>query len=90
MADVGDSALLVLGAGALTIGGEISRGQSPRPSVFIGTAGAGLLVLMLGQANPELAHGLALVLFLTSLLTSGYSLAQGVARALRSTGGPST
>jgi hypothetical protein len=81
--------VLVLAAGALTVVGELSRGERPRPAVFIGTAGAGVLVLLLGTASTQLANGLALVLFLTSLLTSGYDVAQGVARSLKSGGASS-
>lgn len=74
--------LLVLGAGALTIIGELSRGESPRPAVFIGTAGAGLAIMFASFAAPDLAHGFAVVVFLTALLTSGYDVANGVVKAL--------
>lgn len=77
-----NAAVLIAGAGGLTLLGELARGETPRAAVMIGTAGAGALVMLLGMANEQLAHGLALVVFLTALLTSGYDLAAGIGRAL--------
>lgn len=74
--------VLIAGAGALTIGGTLARGETPKVSTFIGTAGAGLFVLAMTAVNPKLGTGFALVVFLTALLTSGYDLAGGVSRAL--------
>lgn len=86
MTDTDATPLLVLGAGALTILGELSRGETPRPAVFIGTAAAGLGIMFAAMGAPGPAHGLALVVFLTALLTSGYDVAQGVNRALSRNG----
>lgn len=74
--------LLILGAGVLTVVGELSRGETPRPAVFIGTAGAGILVTFAALAAPDMAHSFAVLVFLTALLTSGYDVSQGVIRAL--------
>lgn len=82
MSATGSTPILVAAAGGLTVLGELARGELPRPAVFIGTAGVGLALLIAAQAAPTLAHGFAVVILLTALLTSGYDVAAGIVRAL--------
>lgn len=74
--------LLVATAGGLTVLGELARGQRPRPAVFVGTAGVGFVLLIVSSSAPQVAHGFALVILLTALLTSGFDVAAGITRAL--------
>jgi len=75
-------ALLIGIAGGLTVIGQISKGETPHPRVFLGVFIAGAGVLAIAQWSPELAQKFAGVVLTTSLLTSGYDASKGAARAL--------
>lgn len=80
MSSTTQAAALVLGAGGITALAQISKGTLPASRVFIGTAVAGTVILGLAEVNPELGVKFAALVFLTSLLTNGYDLAQSVTR----------
>ena len=75
-------AWMIAGAGALTLTAQLARGQAPSPRVVIGAAVAGGALLLIAQGAPEAAGKFAGLVLTTALLTSGYDVAQGVARAL--------
>lgn len=71
-----------LGAGGLTIAGYLARGQSPPPAVFIGAGLAGVVLLTVASASPEIAARFGTLLLLTAFLTSGMDVAKGINRAI--------
>lgn len=73
-----------LGAGGITIAGYLARGRTPPPAVFIGAGIAGVALLTLASASPELASRFGTLVLLTALLTSGADVARGVSRAVGS------
>lgn len=79
--------LTIAAAGLVTVVGAIVRKQSPSPRIFVGTAVAGGAILAIASWNAEVASKLALVVFLTALLTSGYDVARGVNQAINRTPG---
>lgn len=75
-----DTATLMLGAGALTVVGQLSRGSlKPTPAVIIGTGIAGAILI---AAPPGMGAPFAALIFVTSLLVNGADVAAGVMRAL--------
>lgn len=75
-------AYLVLVAGAVTAAGQLATGTTPRPRILIGAGVAGLVIAAIDGPQPRVAQGLAGLILLTSILTSGAAVAQGVAKAL--------
>lgn len=71
-----------LGAGGITIAGYLARGKTPPTSVFIGAGIAGVALLALSSASPELAARFGTLILVTALFTSGVDVARGVSRAV--------
>lgn len=77
------SAVLILAAGGLSMAAQVSRtGRPPSFRTAIATGLLGLVVVATEPANPAAVAGLARVIFLTSLLTNGYTVAATVNRII--------
>lgn len=81
MSDLG-AGFAVLGAGALTIGAYLARGESPPPAVFIGSAVAGVALVAVASHSPALASKFGTLILITAILTNGIDLARGVNNAI--------
>lgn len=73
---------LVLAAGTLTVLGGIAQGKGINPRPIIATGALGVAMLGIEQARPDLARGLAGIIFVTACLVSGVPVAEGIARAV--------
>lgn len=66
--------LLVGGAVAVTFGGQLAEGKTPRIRLLIAGAGAAIVLSLIAGAIPTAATLFAVLVFLGSLFGPGYPL----------------
>lgn len=72
----------MLAVGGLTATARVVKGHKPEPAIFAGAVIAGAVLLAVAQASPELASRFAMLVVITSLLTSGADIAAGALRLI--------
>lgn len=70
------------GAVAITALGQLADGKTPRLRVFIGGAGAAIVLSVIAAGAPGIAHLFAVLVLLGAVLGPGYSLLKAASRLI--------
>lgn len=75
------TAMILTGLG--TAAAQTARGRRPSASIFVGIGAAGTLLMLIGQASPDLAAKLAQLVLVSGVIVNGGQLASSLTRYLQ-------